>query len=126
MPPMQKGSMPKPSPEATAAFKALVPAAPGVTQKPMFGNQAAFVNGNMFCGLFGEDLFVKLPDERLETVIKSGGRPFEPMPGRAMKGYAYVPGDWRKGEADALIGEALEFVAGLPAKPAAAPTRKGR
>jgi TfoX/Sxy family transcriptional regulator of competence genes len=114
---MQKGSMPKPSAAAVEAFRSIVPVAPGVAQKPMFGNQAAFVNGNMFCGLFGDDLFVRLPESRLQELLASGGRPFEPMPGRAMKGYAYVPGDWRSGGAEALVGEALEYVAALPPKP---------
>ena len=53
--------MPKPSEQAKAAFTKLVPGDPAITLKPMFGNLAAFVNGNMFAGLFGEDLFVRLP-----------------------------------------------------------------
>lgn len=112
--------MPKPGSAAVDAFNALVPAAPGVVKKPMFGNQAAFVNGNMFTGLFGDDLFVRLPEERVQQVLAAGGRPFEPMPGRAMRGYAFVPGDWRTDgrAASGLVAEALEFVAALPAKEA--------
>lgn len=30
--------------------------------KPMFGQLGAFVNGNMFAGLFGSDIGVKLSD----------------------------------------------------------------
>jgi len=33
----------------------------------MFGNQAAFVNGDMFAGLFGDRLFVRLSDEDRPT-----------------------------------------------------------
>ena len=40
--------MPKPSEQAKAAFTKLVPDEPPITLKPMFGNLAAFVNGNMF------------------------------------------------------------------------------
>ena len=110
--------MPKPGPAAVEAFNALVPAAPGVVKKPMFGNQAAFVNGNMFAGLFGDDLFVRLPEPRLEQVMAGGGRPFEPMPGRAMRGYAFVPGTWQSDARSAgdLVAEALEYTAAMPAK----------
>ena len=118
MPPMQKGAMPRPGPEALAAFESVVPAAPGVTKRPMFGNRAAFVNGNLFAGLFGEGLFVRLPEPRLQELLAHGGRPFEPMPGRAMKGYAYVPDGWIGDPASAapLIAQALEHTSGLPPK----------
>src|ERR1700686_2932737 len=95
MSPMESGAMPKPSDRAKAAFTKLVPAGPTVTLRPMFGNLAAFVNGNMFAGLFGEDLFVRLSDEEAAPVRKQGGRDFEPMAGRAMKGYVTVPSTWR-------------------------------
>jgi TfoX/Sxy family transcriptional regulator of competence genes len=118
MSPMQKGAMPKPGPAALAAFEALVPSAPGVTKRPMFGNRAAFVNGNMFTGLFGDDLFVRLPEPALRELIANGGRPFEPMPGRAMKGYAYVPQGWVNDDTKAreLVAEALAHTAALPPK----------
>src|ERR1700720_4403647 len=88
-------SMPKPSEDAKAAFTGLVPSEPADTLRPMFGNLSAFVNGNMFAGLFGEDLFVRLPDDDSAHVRKVGGRDFEPMPGHAMKGYVTVPNTWR-------------------------------
>ena len=65
MSPMTGGGMPRPSPAALAAFQALVPEAAGVTTRPMFGNQAAFLNGNMFAGLFGDALFVRLDAEEV-------------------------------------------------------------
>jgi hypothetical protein len=40
--------MPKPGPAAKELFLRLLPAAPGVTQRPMFGQLAGSVNGNMF------------------------------------------------------------------------------
>ena len=47
---------------------------PGVEQKRMFSYPASFVNGNMFAGLFGEDLFVRLPDVEAAAVRSDGGR----------------------------------------------------
>ena len=80
---MSPMTMPKPSEQAKAAFQKLVPPEPNVTTRPMFGNLAGFVNGNMFCGLFGEDLFVRVSEDDQARVRKQGGRPFEVMPGRA-------------------------------------------
>jgi TfoX/Sxy family transcriptional regulator of competence genes len=118
---MERGSMPKPSEEAKAAFTRLVPDAPTVTLRPMFGNLAAFVNGNMFAGLFGEDLFVRLPDDESTAIKKHGGRDFEVMPGRVMKGYVLVPKTWRTktGPTAAWITGALELTAKMPPKVAA-------
>jgi TfoX/Sxy family transcriptional regulator of competence genes len=119
---MERGGMPKPSDGAKEAFTKLVPAGPTVTLRPMFGNLAAFVNGNMFAGLFGEDLFVRLSDEESAKVRKAGGRNFEPMPGRAMTGYVTVPSTWRNKPADAegWINTALERTRQMPPKAAKA------
>lgn len=115
---MAPGSMPKPTEQAKVAFSALVPAEPAVTLKPMFGNLSAFVNGNMFAGLFGEDLFVRLPEAEIAAVKKQGGRDFEPMTGHAMKGYVVVPKTWRTkpDPAVVLIKRALALTRAMPAK----------
>lgn len=110
--------MPKPSEHAKAAFSALVPDDPSITLRPMFGNLAAFVNGNMFSGLFGEDLFVRLPDDEASQVKRQGGRPFEPAPGRAMSGYVMVPTTWQKkpDAARVWVVRALALTRAMPAK----------
>jgi hypothetical protein len=68
------GIEPKPSEEAKAAFSKLVPAEPAVTLKPMVDQLSAFVNGNMFCGLFGDELVVRLPELDIARVKRQGGR----------------------------------------------------
>jgi TfoX/Sxy family transcriptional regulator of competence genes len=115
---MSPGMMPKPSDQAKATFTKLVPDEPAVTLRPMFGNLSAFVNGNMFAGLFGEDLFVRLPDEQSAPIRKQGGRDFEPKSGHAMKGYVTVPSTWRNQAAasKAWIAASLAFARGLPPK----------
>lgn len=125
---MAPGSMkmPKPNEETKAAFTQLVPDGPAISLKPMFGNLAGFVNGNMFAGLFGEDLFVRLPDDEAAAVKKDGGRDFEPMPGHAMKGYVLVPGDWqaRPEAVTPLVERALKLTSRMPAKAPKKPARK--
>lgn len=128
MGPMTGGAMPRPSDTAKAAFLQLVPGEPAVSTRPMFGNLAAFVNGNMFAGLFGEDLFVRLPDGDRAEVIKQGGRNFEVMPGRAMTGYVTVPATWgQKPEAARRwIARALELTRAMPPKAAARKKAPGK
>jgi TfoX/Sxy family transcriptional regulator of competence genes len=115
---MQPGGMPKPSERAKSHFQELVPAEPAVSLRPMFGNLAGFVNGNMFTGLFGESLFVRVSDRDRDELLAEGGSDFAPMPGRPMRGYVVVPEGWA-GRPDATrtwISRALEQTRALPAK----------
>ncbi len=126
---MQRGTMPKPSERAKAGFLALLPGDAGdgaITTKPMFGNLAAWVKGNMFAGLFGDDLFVRLPEAEMAEVKRGGGANFEPMPGHAMKGYVTVPPGWLENAAPAqkLVDRSLEYTRGLPAKQKKPPKRR--
>ena len=114
----QMGPMPKPAEAAKTAFDALVPTYAGVSTRPMFGNQAAFVNGNMFAGLFGDRLFVRLSDADGATLMREGGSDFEPMPGRAMKGYTVVPEGWMADTEGSArwVEAAFRFTVALPIK----------
>ena len=91
--------VPKPSDAAKALFASVVPDDPRVVVKPMFGNLGAFVNGNMFMGLFGSDIGVKLPPaDQEELLAKPGAGPFGPAE-RPMGGYVTLPPAWSAGEA---------------------------
>jgi TfoX/Sxy family transcriptional regulator of competence genes len=80
----------KPSAELVAAFDAALPGAPA-ERRLMFGFPAAFVNGNMFIGLFEESLILRLDDQLRARLLDGGGTLFEPMKGRAMKEYVVAP-----------------------------------
>jgi TfoX/Sxy family transcriptional regulator of competence genes len=110
--------MPKPTEETKDFFASIVPEHPAVAIRPMFGQVSAFVNGNMFMGIFGEDVFVRLPEDDRESLLSAGGRPFEPMSGRPMKEYVVLPGAWRD-ESDRVrewAARALDHAEELPAK----------
>ena len=84
----------------------------------MFGNLGAFVNGNMFMGLFGADIGVKLPDEpRQQLLAKPGAGPFGPSE-RPMGGYVTLPAGWSAKKAEPWIESAYEAAAALPPKAA--------
>jgi hypothetical protein len=84
----------------------------------MFGSLAAFANGYMFMGLYGGDAFVRLPEAERETQLAAGWHSLEPMPGKPMREYVVVPGDWRM--APELVrswgSRALDYVTSLPPK----------
>lgn len=114
--------MPKASGEDKERFRSVVPDHPGVVVKPMFGNLGAFVNGNMFAGLFGHTIGVKLSEED-RVMLESSERtiPFGPAD-RPMAGYSGLPEVWNEeGDGDdarakAWVTKAYEFVSTLPAK----------
>ena len=121
--------IPKPSDEDKDRFRSLVPDDPGVVVKPMFGNLGAFVNGNMFAGLFGSTVGVRVSDDdrtALETVDGIG--PFGPE-GRPMGGYVGLPGSWSTDpdKAAEWVARAHAYVSGLPPKApkARSTTRRG-
>ncbi|MBV9119503.1 MAG: TfoX/Sxy family protein, partial [Chloroflexi bacterium] len=76
-------------------------------------------NGNMFAGLHQDALVLRLPERELaEFMAQPGARPFEPMPGRPMKGYAVAPAALLA-DRPALSGwleRAFDAAARLPAK----------
>src|SRR5262245_2207572 len=87
--------IPKPTEADKDYFRSLVPEDPRVELKPMFGNLAAFVNGNMFMGLFGPAVGLKLADaDRDELLAQPGAGPFGPAE-RPMGGYVTAPAAWR-------------------------------
>jgi TfoX/Sxy family transcriptional regulator of competence genes len=87
----------------------------------MFGNISAFVNGNMFAGLFGNKLFVRLSDEdRRKLLEKKGASLLEPMKGKPMREYIVLPKAWRNQQETVRqwIARSLDWTSKLPPKKA--------
>ena len=86
----------RPDEDSKEFLRSILPDNPRITIRPMFGNISAFVNGNMFAGLFGNDLFVRVSEEsRKELLDKKGASLLEPMKGKPMKEYVVIPKAWR-------------------------------
>jgi len=112
--------IPKPTEADKEFFRSLVPDSPEVELKPMFGNLGAFVHGNMFAGLFGPAVGVRLPESDLaELAAIDGSGPFGPAE-RPMGGYQSLPPAWRDspGLAAEWVIRALTFVSSMPPKKA--------
>jgi TfoX/Sxy family transcriptional regulator of competence genes len=89
-----------------------------VDYRPMFGCPAYFTGGNLFAGVWQETMMLRLSEEERAEVTAAGGRPFEPMPGRAMKEYVALPPDMmadREASA-AWVRKAAAYAASLPPK----------
>ena len=116
---MTTPKMPKPTESAKELFRSLLPKAPDVTERPMFGQLAGFVNGNMFLSLFGDRIAIKLPDEDLAELLQvEGAEQFAPMAGRPMTGYGLIPEAWHAtpGLAEPWVERSLAYVSSLPPK----------
>ena len=92
-----------------------MPVDPRVVIKPMFGNLGAYVNGNMFIGLFGSDIGVKLADADQRKLRDAGGDSFGPEE-RPMGGYVTLPDDLSPRQAKAWIAKSLAHVGAFPTK----------
>ena len=98
-------------------FAESLPDDPRIERRKMFGYPAIFVGGNMCAGLFQDRMFARLAPADADA-LPGGARPFEPMPGRAMKGYALIPDDILADEdrLTATLAKAVAFTAALPPK----------
>jgi TfoX/Sxy family transcriptional regulator of competence genes len=108
--------MPKATDADKERFRDLIDAVahrPGVEVKPMFGQLGAFVNGNMFAGLFGDTIGIKLDDPGAAELRELGGGPFGPEE-RPMGGYTTIPDGV---PAETWVERAEAYVATLPPKP---------
>ena len=121
---MQPGAkMPwqKSPPELVARFGDAIAGLAGAEVRKMFGYPAAFANGHMFTGLFGEQWMIRLPEGARAELSALGATPFEPMPGRPMREYLSMP--------PPLIADPAALAAWLERALAgvlAMPPRKGR
>ena len=110
--------IPRPTEADVEFFRSTVPDEPGIEVRPMFGNLGAFVNGNMFSGLFGSDVGVKVSDaDRTQLEQVDGTGPYGPSE-RPMSGWTTLPASWRRHpeQVTEWMGRAYAHVSTLPPK----------
>jgi TfoX/Sxy family transcriptional regulator of competence genes len=109
----------KSPPELIDRFAAVAARFPDAQRKKMFGYPALFLGGRLVTGLFADRWMIRLADaDRARLLAVPGAAPFEPAPGRVMKGYAVLPPDIVADDpaVDRWVGRALAYVQTLPAK----------
>jgi hypothetical protein len=91
---------------------------PGLVEKKMFGGLAFLLNGNMACGVRGDDLMVRMDPEASDVALaEPGARPFD-MTGRPMQGWLLVGADAHAEDDDLRrwVGRGLDYAGSLPPK----------
>jgi TfoX/Sxy family transcriptional regulator of competence genes len=106
-------------PEAADRVRRLLAGRGDVVEKKMVGGLSFLVNGNMCCGITGGALMVRVGAEsREETLREPHVRPML-FAGRSLSGFVCVePTGYAADDVLASwVQRALDYVAGLPAKP---------
>ena len=88
------------SEELAERIREAIDARPGVSERKMFGGVAWMVNGNMACGVIGEDLMIRLDREDAEAAqAEEHVGPME-FTGRPMRGFVTVAAEGVEAGAD--------------------------
>jgi hypothetical protein len=106
------------SEELAERIREVIDARPGVSERRMFGGIAWMVNGNMACGIIGEDLMVRLERDDAEAALaEEHVGPME-FTGRPMRGFIMVETAGIEGDADLgrWVDAGADFAESLPAK----------
>ena len=91
---------------------------PGLaSERKMFGGIAFMVQGNMCCGVLGNDLIARLGEQGEQALREPHVRPFD-FTGRPMRNIVFVAPEGVASDADLqrYVDEALEFALSLPPK----------
>lgn len=90
----------------------------GLTEKRMFGGLAFLLNGNMCCGVHGQEMIVRLDPEQTEQALSERHTRIFDLSGRPMKGWLLVEPKGITTEAALAkwIQVGLEYASSLPAK----------
>ena len=109
----------KASEKTLESFDKISPNFPGLEKRKMFGYPVTFINGNMFMGVHGDSVILRLPENhKIEFLKLKSAKQFEPMPGRPMKEYVVIP-DWMYDDKPVLnswIDRSFEYTSALPFK----------
>lgn len=106
------------SEELAERIREVIELRPGVTERKMFGGIAWMVNGNMACGVIGEDLMVRLDREDAEAAQAEEHVGPMDLTGRPMRGFVVVGADGVQDDAELgrWVEAGADFAESLPSK----------
>lgn len=92
--------------------------ATGCAERKMFGGLAFMLDGNMACGVVGDELMVRVGPHAYESAMARPHAREMDFTGTAMKGLVYVDPKGVAEDADLAewVGLGLTYAAALPAK----------
>ena len=90
----------------------------GIVEKKMFGGISFMLNGNLACGVLGDEMIVRVgPDGYEDAMLQPNTRTFD-FSGKAMKGWITVKAEGCTKDSDirAWVRRGTEYAATLPPK----------
>ena len=106
------------SEELAIRMRAELGRARGLQEKKMFGGIGFLVNGNMACGVHGQNLIVRLGTADYEAALKKPHVKIFNMTGRPMSGWIFVerPGYQSKAALQRWMAISIQYAKSLPPK----------
>lgn len=97
--------------------RALLAGSESLSERKMFGGLAFMINGNMACGIVGEELMLRLGAERAAAALEHPDVRQMDFTGRPMTGMVYVEsGSLGDSELRDWVEQAAGFARSLPPK----------
>ena len=91
---------------------------PGLTEKEMFGGVGFMLQGNMACGVIGDELILRVKPEDTQQVLSQPHTRVFDMSGKPMRGWVVVMPEGVQTTADLKrwVKQGIEYAATLPGK----------
>jgi TfoX/Sxy family transcriptional regulator of competence genes len=104
--------------ELAGRLRELLSGQHALTERKMFGGLAFLINGNMCCGVHGNELILRLGSDRADQAMEEPHVRAMDITGRPMKGWVILDpvGLPSKAAVRRWVEQAAEFAASLPAK----------
>ena len=87
-------------------------------EKKMFGGVGFLIGGNMACGVYKDDMIVRLDPEKQDSLLKKPGARVFDITGKPMQGWLMIEqeGCKTKKQLSTWVKEGVAFASTLPAK----------
>ena len=101
-----------------ARIRAAIGPIPELKEKKMFGGICVLINGNMACGVYKDDLIVRVGTEKYQAALSRPHTKLFDITGKALKGWVMVEPQGCKTEKalKAWVEQGVAFARSLPGK----------
>jgi TfoX/Sxy family transcriptional regulator of competence genes len=99
-------------------IRAAIGPIPELKEKKMFGGVCVLVNGNMACGVYKDDLIVRVGTEKYQEALSHPHTKLFDITGKALKGWVMVEPEGCATESalKAWVEQGVAFARSLPGK----------